>query len=93
MPDYNNNYSDSNKMCVCCSNRNKCINKERLTISQIESLLSKINCSDFFTIKNNKIEYNGILTQEECSYISQNSGYKIQPKIKTKSNSEDLLSK
>lgn len=93
MPDYNNNYSDSYEMCVFCPNRNKCINKERLTISKIESLLNKINCSEIFTIENNKIEYDGVLTQEECSYISQNSGYRIHPKIKTKSNSEDLLSK
>lgn len=91
--DYNTNYSNSNEMCVDCPNRNKCISKERLTIPKIELLLNKINCSESFTIVNSILEYDGALTQEECSYITQNSGYRVCPKIKIKSNSEELLSK
>lgn len=93
IPDYNNNYSDSSEICIHCHNKNKCINKRKLTSIEIESLLNKINCISTFTVTNDEIEYDGVLTQEECSYISQNSGYKIHPKAKIKSNSEDLLSK
>lgn len=93
IPDYNAHYDMNDNMCFNCINRFICSNNSKLSISDLKRLLVSINCNSDFYVNKNVIEYDGELSQEDCSFILHNSGYRINAKKIYKSNMEDVLSK
>lgn len=93
IPDYNAHYDLKKNMCFNCTNKFICDNTNKPSLSDLKKIFFSINCNNKFSVKENIIEYDGELSQEDCSYILHNSGYRIKAKKIVKSNMEDVLSK